>query len=76
MKRGGYSSLYLKGASHDTEVGCISLFCAGAKKYNFLFLLGADPLNYKTKDSIKIFKTFRSTTSKVDKKNYSSEKYE
>ena len=32
---------------HDTEIGCISLVWAGAKKYEFSFLLCAGPLKPK-----------------------------
>ena len=41
-----FCKLFLNGASHDTDIGCISLVCVGAKTYKFSFLLCAGPLSY------------------------------
>ena len=39
-----FCKLLLNVASHDTKIDCIRLVWAGAKKYEFSFLLGAGPL--------------------------------
>ena len=44
----GSWSYWTSSGSHDTKIGCIRLVWAGAKKYNFLFLLCAGPLMFCT----------------------------
>ena len=45
-----FYKLLLNGASHDIEIGFISLICAGAKKYKFSFCYAQDEDTFQSTD--------------------------